>query len=448
MSLPTISRFLLGCLLLLSGVAAEALAAAQEDANAQHIILQSGALVAETRAIEVPIEVGALRVFFNLQLGAGVNWTILTPAGRPLVLSEPNISLTETNDKRTVAMWDPRPGLWKLQLTGTGQFNIGVTTQGELYVCCTQFFSRHLIHTLDKFQTVRGTKHQAQVYASSHNIDTIQFQLLDEGGRQLAPLKFRQSDLSNPYNFTLLIETPAQPFRLGATGRDVNGKEFQRVFPWLVRPLPAELANTQPENGAGLANPLPQDWEKHATTDPYKITRAQVLSWSDEPLLSERGNPIGLRLKFAMRFPTDGAYQPYPQAQPERFGQTGALGLRVYRATLTPAPEGLTATPQLFFGARPVFKGGVVYEFTVDLVPNYAQYQEPKRAFCLQTKAYSQAGLRERFEREVMSQARVRFRFSITGSDLDGRQPSLTEHSYVPNDWYQNYRKEGAAECP
>jgi hypothetical protein len=420
---------------------------AQEDPNAQHITLQSGALVAETREIAVPVEVGALRVFFNLQLGEGITWTILTPTGRPLVLSEPNISVTETKDKRTVAMWDPRPGLWKLRLEGTGQFNISVTTQGELYVCCIQFFSRHLIHTLDKFQTVRGTRHQAQVYASSHNIDTIQFQLLDEQGRTLAPLKFRQSDLSNPYNFTLLIETPAQPFRLSAIGRDTNGKEFQRVFPWLVRPLPAAPANTQPENAVAIDNPLPQDWEKGATTGAYKITRAQVLSWSDEPLLSAQGNAIGLRLKFAMRFPTDGAYQPYPQAQPERFGQTGALGLRVYRATVTPAPDGLAATQQLFFGARPLFKGGVVYQFTVDLVPNYAQYQEPKRTFCLQTRGYGQGEMRARFEREVMSQTRLRFRLSITGSDLDGRQPSLTENSYVPNDWYQSYRKEGAAEC-
>lgn len=439
-------RFLLVGISVLLGAGTDT-SAAQEDPNAQYITLRAGALAAETREIEVPVEVGALRVFFNLQLGDGVNWTILTPAGGPLVLSEPNVSVTETKDKRTVAMWDPRPGLWKLRLEGTGQFNITVTTQGELYVCCIQFFSRHLIHTLDKFQTVRGTRQQAQVYASSHNIDTIRFQLLDEHGQLLAPLKFRQSDLSNPYNFTLLLETPAQPFRLGAVGRDTSGKQFQRVFPWLVRPLPEEAPNAQPENASGAANQLLPDWDKNATTGEYKIARAQVVKWSDEPLLSDKGNPIGIRLKFSIRFPTDGAYQPYPQAQPERFGHTGALGLRLYRATVTPAPDGLLAPQQLFFGARPLFKGGIVYDFTVELVPNYAQYQEQKKAFCLQTKAYSQPGLRERFEREVMSELRLRFRVSIAGSDLDGRQPSLTENSYVPNDWYQSYRKEGAAEC-
>lgn len=456
MSLPGVLRFCLVGLCCLLSVGA----AAQDDPNAQHITVESGALAAETRELAVPLEVGALRVFFNLQLSDDLNWTILTPAGKPLELSEPNISVIETKGKRTVAMWDPHPGLWRLRLSGTGRFSVAVTTQSELYVCCIQVFSRNLVHTLDKFETTRGARHQAQVYASSHNIDTIQFQLLNEQGQVIAPLKFRQSDLSNPYNFTLFLETPAQPFRIGASGRDTSGKQFQRVLPLLIHPLPEASPDREhpgvppPEQRPTsepllhvIPPPLPPDWDKNAHSGEYKIARAQVGQWSDEPLLSAQGNPIGLRLKFSIRFPSEGAYQPYPQVQPERLGQTGALGLRVYRAMVTPTPDGLTNQQHLFLGARPIFKAGIVYDFTVDLVPNYAQYQEQKQAFCLQTRAYGQGELRERFAREVMSELRLRFRISIAGSTLDGRQPSLTENSYVPNEWYQSFRKEGAAEC-
>ncbi|MFN8004860.1 MAG: hypothetical protein U0X75_28050 [Acidobacteriota bacterium] len=56
---------------------------AQEDPNAQYIALVSGELAGQPREIEVPIEVGALRVFFNLQTAPGTTWMILTPTGLP-----------------------------------------------------------------------------------------------------------------------------------------------------------------------------------------------------------------------------------------------------------------------------------------------------------------------------------------------------------------------------
>ncbi|MGE0133176.1 MAG: hypothetical protein AB7U82_34295 [Blastocatellales bacterium] len=73
----------------------------------------------------------------------------------------------------------------------------------------------------------------------------------------------------------------------------------------------------------------------------------------------------------------------------------------------------------------------------------------------LQTKAYSrqtgqqgiQMGLRERFEREAMSEVKVRYRLTVSGTDLDGRQPMLTENAYAPVVWYRGYLKEGAGEC-
>jgi len=75
----------------------------------------------------------------------------------------------------------------------------------------------------------------------------------------------------------------------------------------------------------------------------------------------------------------------------------------------------------------------------------------------LQTKAYIQAGgaagpaghpgLRERFDREVMSETKIRYRISISGIDLDGWQPLQTERTYAPNAWDQSYRCEGAVDC-
>lgn len=424
-----------------------------EDPNGQYIAMLSGKLSGETREIDVPVEVGVLRVFFSARLSGDIKMEVISPIGRPIALTEPNISIADADSKRTVSMWDPRPGLWKMRLTGSGDFAMSASAQGELYICCVQFFARNLIHQLDKFQPVRGSRHQAQVYASGFNIETIEFQLISEQGETLAPLKLRQSDFSNPYNFTLLMETPDQPFRLRARGRDMNGKQFQRVFYWLVRPVAAETLAAQPDTTGIVVTPQPTpDWEKNTAAGEYKIVRAQVTQWSDEPLSSEKGNPIGIKLKYSIRFPVDGQYSPFPQAFPERItsSYTGALSLRVHRSNVEPSPEGLPSGQQVFSSGRPTFKGGVVYNFTIEMVPGYANYNEQKKSFCLMTKAYnqgSQQGLKDRFEREVMSDVKIRYRLSFSGTDLESRTPVLTENTYSPGAWHQSFAKDGVTEC-
>ncbi|HKQ91936.1 MAG TPA: hypothetical protein VJZ77_14685 [Blastocatellia bacterium] len=446
-------------------------ARAQDDPNAQYILIQSGELAAQVREVEVPVEVGVWKLQFNLQSTGDVNWTIITPSDRPLATGMPNLTISNTKeggaDKRSILLWDPRPGRWKIRLSGSGGFTTSVTTQGELHVCCIQFFGRAGVFSMDRFQPVRGARHHAQIHTSSSNIDTIEFRLIDEQGELIAPIKFRQSDYSIPYNFTLLLDTPDRPFRVSARGRDSSGKGFQRVIGWLIRPQTSDQAGAATPRTEGAPgegdNPAqtwtPQEWNQNVVEGEYKVIRAEVVSWSDEPLLSEKGNPIGIRLKYSVRFPVDGSYSPFPSLYPERAsrGFTGALGMRVHKGSVEPEPDGSQKSNQWIFGGRGTFKADVVYNFSVDLVPNYVFFNEQKGAFCLQTKAYVQPGgigspgghpgLRERFEREVMSETKLRYRLSISGIDLDGRQSLLTERSYAPIVWHQSYRREGAVDC-
>jgi hypothetical protein len=425
---------------------------AQDDPNAQYIALFSGNLSAEPREIDVPVEVGVLRLQYSVKFSDRLDLTIITPLGKPLDLGDPNVTSTEIKGRRTISMWDPKPGIWKMRLSGSGAFATAVTVQGDLYICCMQFFGRNGVYMMDRFQPARGSKQQAQVYASGYQLDTIEFQLINEQGELISPLKFRQSDYSNPSGFTLLFDTPAHPFRVLARGRDTNGKAYQRVFHWLIRTLNADGPNPQSENAPAdtYNNQILQELSKGAGEGEQKIIRAQILKWSDEQLLSEKGNPIGIRLNYSMRFPVEGSYSPFPQLYPERIGSgyTGALSMRVHRGNVEPSPEGVKNPGQLVFGVRATFKTNVIYNFSVDLVPNYTIYNEQRKSFCVQTKPYTQQGVRERFEREVAGEVKLRFRFSISGTDLDGRLPTLTENTYVPNAWYRGYQREGAMNCP
>ena len=114
-------------------------ARAQDDPNAQYIMIQSGEIAAQVREVEVPVEVGVWKLQFNLQSTGDVNWTIITPSDRPLATDLPNLTISNTKeggtDKRSILLWDTRPGRWKIRLSGSGGFTTSVTTQGELHVC-------------------------------------------------------------------------------------------------------------------------------------------------------------------------------------------------------------------------------------------------------------------------------------------------------------------------
>jgi hypothetical protein len=47
--------------------------------------------------------------------------------------------------------------------------------------------------------------------------------------------------------------------------------------------------------------------------------------------------------------------------------------------------------------------------------------------------------LRGRFEREVMSETKIRYRLAISGTDVNGRQLALTENACAPVVRYRGY---------
>lgn len=421
---------------------------AQDDPSAQYAAIVSGAFTNEPNNIEIPVEVGVLRIQFFAQYEQQLNMTLITPLGNPVNLKGANISEANSEGKRSITVWDPMPGKWIMRIDGQGGYSAGAMVQGDLYVCCMQFTSRNGgISVLEGFQPVRGSAHQAQVFSSGYNLESVDFFLIDESGKEISKLKFRQSDYSSPSGYTLHIETPDKPFRIAVRGTDTGGKAYQRVFLLLIRP--STNIPVLAENSPAQINVQPniEDIFKGAETGERKVIRAHVKNWTDEILYSESGNPIGVRLKYSIEFPLEGIYSPYPQLYPDRMGggYTGSLSMRPHKGSV----EGGGAEPNrnLSTNVRANFKSGVTYNFVLDMVPSYLHYNEQKKQFCFQTKIFNQPGVRERFTREINGDGKIRLRFSIAGTDLDGRSPVHTENSYAPNNWYQSYLKEGIKEC-
>lgn len=421
---------------------------AEDDPNGQYLTIVSDEATAQPREIALPFEVGILRMQFILSFTGQARMTVINPLGRPLDLAEPNVAVTDEAGKRSIILWDPRPGEWKVRIEGNGAYTFRAVAQGDLYVCCAQIFTRSGINTLDRAKLFAGVAHPIQVFASGYSIDTLNVEMIDERGRTIGPVRFRQTDGSNLSGYMLLLETPSQPFRLMISGRDLNGRDYRRILYQLLRPEPVgEATEAAAEEARNTQQAV--DLRGTATTGERRVLRARVAKWVDEPWISEKGNQVGVRLRYTINFPVTGVYSPIPQIYPDRvsYGYTGALGMRVHRASVSPQPAGVTPSGVWNYGSRATFTAGIDYDFVVEMLPNYVVYNEATASFCLQIRPYTQTGLRERFEREVQATQRIRFRFAISGTDLEGRNPALTENSYAPRDLNDGYRREGAGEC-
>ncbi len=416
-----------------------------EDPNAQYILVANGSLDGEEREYDVPVEAKSFRLQFWARLTGEVSFEVIGPLGKPQPLTEPNIASTISRERQSIVIFDPKPGKWRLRVRGKGTFSTAVSTQSELYVCCISLLGSSgawQSHPLPATVQVRTSQLMMQASIAGFEVLSVEFQVIDENNKFVRPIKLRQNDFSNPYLLIMLVDAGSKPFRVMARGMDQTGYPFQRVFPTLFHPGTEDLVTAAPRDQQ-LA-----DLAQNAEAGPYQVVRTPVKDLVDEPLLSESGSPIGLRLKFSLRFPREGFYTPVPQVYPERisFGYTGALSLRVHRVEVVPVPEGAQATLAMRYLSRASYKANQLYRFTIDMVPNYAQYNEQKRSFCIMSKAFSY-GSRERFLSEVTNETRARFRIAIMGTDLDGRQPGTTEQSYIPNLWYTSFLKDGSAEC-
>lgn len=428
---------------------------AEEDPNAQNVAIVTAELAGGSREIPVPFEAGGIRLELILESGEGVRLTLFNPLGRVHPLDEPNVEVRATPGRRSILIWDPQPGEWRARLEGTGRFTFRAVVQGELFICCAQLFTRNQVFAIERGHLLAGSREQVQLFVSGNTIGSIDIRTIDAEARPIAPVRFRQNDLSNLSSFVLLLDVPDRPFRLLVDGRDLSGRPFQRVLTPLISPVTGPVAGpvsgtTGPDRSAQPeSNPQSLDELQRTTrTGQRSVVRSRIVTWSDEPLLTASGNQIGIRVRYRIRYPVTAQYSSIPNVYPDRIGRgyTGALNMRVRQVSVTPLPSEMEHQSWLS-GARATYLADVDYQFVVDMVPGYAWWQEKEGRYCIQSQPYIQSGQRERFERDITNPQRLRFRFSVNGSDLDGRIGPLTEHTYVPATWLNGLKGEGAGEC-
>jgi len=185
-----------------------------------------------------------------------------------------------------------------------------------------------------------------------------------------------------------------------------------------------------------------KDWRRQRALEGVRVLRVR-----DEPLLSSRGNPIGVRISFDALVPRTGGYLISAATLASASGETiwplhfgHMIGLRV-----EPSPTKQSGSPY------DLFQKDIVYTFTQDMLPSFIRYDEKTRTPCLaevRTKYITEAD----FLSALGANRDINLRVEVV---VDGEYNAvhvvaaegITSRRYDLQAMYDTIAKEGSGRC-
>ncbi len=177
--------------------------------------------------------------------------------------------------------------------------------------------------------------------------------------------------------------------------------------------------------------------EEHENRETTATLRSiQVSNVTDDPFLNSQGKPLGIRMRYSVRFPRDGLYP----AAPVLTSTDGRQSMRIIHAEITPRPQA-TQSDSLNTGTYAKYTGNVTYSFVVDLVPGFIIVSPDKTKSCLSFANVDQKNA------VMTSDGTTLFHVHIDGTDYGGYlggAEEVTKNAYNIKEFYQNALENGA----
>jgi len=302
-------------------------------------------------------------------------------------------------------------------------------------------------------------------------VSTAKFELVDQDGKVLQLLHFFKQDnsLENAHFFGS-AKIPERPFRVAVSGIGVDGEHYRRVFERLFRPTrrppaPPILPRLAPREAKRLeAALLEMEKEQLAKLEERArknldgvivMPRIEISNVTHESFVSERGNKLGMKLSYDIRFSMDGDYAHSLQVFPfyEDDDMRGLIDMEVLSEEINPKPEPPSyATPDIHvdlntlvkYGSEAWYKGGVAYHFTIKLVPDFVGQNADKTKFCVYEEEFkSNSKSLQLWQRMKQDSRRIAYRIFMYRLAWGGE----TEPFDPPKTYFDGFLKEGAVKC-
>ncbi len=302
-------------------------------------------------------------------------------------------------------------------------------------------------------------------------VRTVKFELVDVNNRVIGLLHFiKFSNSPEDGDYMGSVDVPSHPFRVMVSGTGVDGTPYRHVFPRLFRPTrrPPATPLIPPGFPPARAKEIRQmleaidkqaraqfvDESKRRPDGVIVIPRIEVSNFTYEPFSSPMGNPLGMRLKYDMRFSADGNYahsfHAFPLYTDADF--RGQVEMKVFRESIEPRPERPTTDPNIWhdpntlilYGSEAGYRADTTYHFVVDLIPDYIFQNAAKTKFCVFNLKFKESLKARNVWRVLKASSRpVRYRVSMQKVDFAGD----TEDFYPPKAFTDSFLSEGAEDC-
>jgi hypothetical protein len=162
----------------------------------------------------------------------------------------------------------------------------------------------------------------------------------------------------------------------------------------------------------------------------------RVTDVRDEPLVTEKNNPIGIRLHYTVVVPQSDRYSPIPSVSVGG-GRVGSFYPVSVKINPLPQSDG----SGLSLGG--VYEAGVPYGITVDLVPNFLLSGRKIGTFCVYFADQVEENL-------AMNAEPQRAEIDIDGTSFNryyGQGVHYLENRYALKDFYASIAKEDIFRC-
>jgi len=185
------------------------------------------------------------------------------------------------------------------------------------------------------------------------------------------------------------------------------------------------------------------------------MPRIEISNVTHESFVSERGNKLGMKLSYDIRFSMDGDYAHSLQVFPfyEDDDMRGLIDMEVLSEEINPKPEPPSyATPDIHvdlntlvkYGSEAWYKGGVAYHFTIKLVPDFVGQNADKTKFCVYEEEFkSNSKSLQLWQRMKQDSRRIAYRIFMYRLAWGGE----TEPFDPPKTYFDGFLKEGAVKC-
>jgi hypothetical protein len=183
------------------------------------------------------------------------------------------------------------------------------------------------------------------------------------------------------------------------------------------------------------------------------IANTKVWDVRDEMLLSDKGNPIGIRVSFSVQFPRADYYGASPWLSlPDVDAYAMVMQvIGVRQVEPSSSPPGTSAQAGHAWNQPLKYEAGRVYSLVYDLVPmfitpvSFEKLYQGERVFCLRVPDATNAPAEyETFQKLIGSQRETKFKIRIWDTPYENQ---WTQNEYSFRTFYDGFLKEAPEPC-